>query len=54
MFRLYSGFGFKIDKSMNIGKKGEPYSIIKGVSDYVDENEKVHPEDERVVIFMKL
>lgn len=54
LYNLYSKFGFKIDKSMNVGLKGKAYSIIKGVSDFVDDNDVVHPEDERVVIFMKL
>jgi len=53
LYSLYSRNGFKIDTSMNSGKPGEAYTIIKGVSDYVDDNEKVHPDDERVVIFMK-
>lgn len=53
LFSLYSRYGFKIDEDMNSGKKGEPYAIVAGVSDYVDENGEVHPEDERVVIFMK-
>lgn len=53
LFNLYSNYGFKIDTDMNSGKKGEPYAIVNGVSDYVDENGVVHPDDERVVIFMK-
>lgn len=53
LYDLYSKNGFKIDKSMNSGKKGEPYAIVDGVSDYVDDNDVVHPEDKRVVIFMK-
>ena len=53
LFKLYSSHGFKIDTSMNSGTPGEPYAIVKGVSDYVDDEEKVHPEDPRVVIFMK-
>jgi hypothetical protein len=53
LYSLYSKHGFKIDKSMNSGKPGESYAIVKGVSDYVDDNEIVHPDDERVVIFMK-
>lgn len=53
LYRLYSMFGFKIDKTMNVGKPGEPYTIVNGISDYVDDNGKVWPEDERVVIFMK-
>jgi len=53
LYSLYSRNGFKIDTSMNSGKPGEAYTIVKGVSDYVDDNGKVHPDDERVVIFMK-
>ena len=53
LYSLYSRNGFKINTSMNSGKPGEPYAIVRGISDYVDENEKVHPDDERVVIFMK-
>lgn len=54
LYSLYSRNGFKIDKNINSGIKGEPYAIVNGVSDYVDDNGKVHPEDERVVIFMKI
>lgn len=54
LFDLYSKSGFKIDKGMNSGKPGEAYSIQNGVSDFVDDNENVHPEDPRVVIFMKI
>ena len=53
LFSLYSRHGFKIDKSMDSGTPGEAYAIVRGVSDYVDDNEVVHPEDKRVVIFMK-
>lgn len=53
LYGLYSRHGFKIDKSMNSGVKGEPYAIVNGVSDFVDDKENVHPEDPRVVIFMK-
>lgn len=53
LYRLYSKYGFKIDKSLNSGKQGEPYAIVNGVSDYVDDNGNVHPDDPRVVIFMK-
>jgi hypothetical protein len=38
---------------MNDGEPGQAYAIQKGVSDYVDDNEKVYPNDPRVVIFMK-
>lgn len=53
LYKLYTRFGFKIDKSKNEGVKGEPYAIVNGVSDYVDDNDVVYPEDERVVIFMR-
>ena len=52
LYGLYSRFGFKINKSMNSGKSNEPYAIVNGISNYVDDNGNVHPEDERVVIFM--
>ncbi len=54
LFKLYGKHGFKIDSNMNIGAKGEAYSIQSGISSYVDENEVVHEDDPRVVIFMKL
>ena len=53
LYGLYSHFGWKIDTSMNSGKKGEAYTIINGVSDYVNDNGKVEPDNENVVIFMK-
>jgi len=53
LYDIYSSVGFKIDKHKNEGTPGEPYAIIGGISDYV-EHDKVHPEDERVVIFMVL
>jgi hypothetical protein len=53
LYRLYSKFGFKIDTSKNSGNPGEPYAVVNGISDYVDDYGNVHPEDERVVIFMK-
>jgi len=53
LYSLYSRNGFKIDTSMNSGNPGEAYAIQNGVSDYVDDDGKVHPYDERVVIFMK-
>ena len=53
LYKLYSRNGFKLDTSMNEGTKGQPYAIVNGVSDYVDENEKVQPDNENVVIFMK-
>jgi len=53
LYSLYLRNGFKIDTSMNSGKDGEPYSIKNGVSDYVDSKGIVHPDDKRVVIFMR-
>lgn len=53
LYKLYTKYGFKIDKSRNEGKSGEPYAIINGVSDYVNDSDKVEPENEQVVIFMK-
>lgn len=54
LYSLYSRNGFKIDTSMNSGKKGEPYSIQKGISSFVDDNGVVQEDDPRVVIFMKI
>ena len=53
LYSLYSKFGFKIVKGMNKGTPGEPYTIVNGISDYVDDSGDVHPDDPRVVIFMK-
>lgn len=53
LYSLYSKHGFKIDKSMNSGKPGEPYAILKGVSDYVNDKGEVEPDNPNVVIFMK-
>jgi hypothetical protein len=54
LVKLYRGHGFEIDKSLTTGKVGEPYSIQNGVSLYVNENEEVEPDNENVVVFMKL
>jgi hypothetical protein len=54
LYELYSRYSWKIDTSMNEGKEGEAYSIVKGVSSFVDDDGVVRPDDERVVIFMKL
>lgn len=53
LYSLYTRHGFKINKSLNSGTPGEPYSIINGVSSFVDSNGVVHEDDPRVVIFMK-
>jgi len=53
LFKLYSKYGFKVDKSMNSGKKGEPYSIQNGVSYFVNVKEEVDPDNPQVVVFMK-
>ena len=54
LYTLYSRNGFKIDTDMNSGEPGEAYSIVNGISSFVDDEDNVHPEDPRVVIFMKL
>ena len=54
LYGLYSKHGFKIDKSMNVGTVGKAYSIVNGVSDFVDGNGVAQPKSEDVVIFMKL
>lgn len=53
LYTLYKRNGFQLDTDMNSGNQGEPYSVQNGVSSYVDEHEVVHPNDPRVVIFMK-
>lgn len=53
LYSLYKRYGFKIDKSMNVGVPGEPYAIVNGVSDFVNDKDEVEPENESVVIFMK-
>lgn len=53
LYKLYTKYGFKIDKSMNIGKVGEPYAVINGISDFVTDNGIVQPDNPQVVIFMK-
>ena len=52
LYNLYSRAGFRIDTDMNSGNPGEPYAIVNGVSDFVNEREESVPEDPRVVIFM--
>lgn len=52
LYKLYRRHGFEIDRNLNVGNEGEAYSIQNGVSSFVDENGIVHPEDERVVVFM--
>ena len=53
LFKIYSKYGFKIDKTMNSGKQGEIYAIINGVSDFVNDKGEVEPDNPEVVIFMK-
>jgi hypothetical protein len=52
LYKLYTRHGFRIDDTMNSGTKGEPYAIVNGVSDYVDANGTVQPQNPTVVIFM--
>lgn len=54
LYTLYSRNGFKINTSLNSGTPGEPYSIVNGVSSFVDDQDNVHDNDPRVVIFMKI
>ncbi len=54
LYELYSKHGFKIDKSLNEGTPGEAYSIVNGVSSFVDDEGNVHNDDPRVVVFMKI
>ena len=54
LYRLYTRNGFKIDTTLNSGNIGEPYTIVNGISDYVNDNDEVEPENPTVVIFMKL
>jgi len=54
LYKLYSRNGFKIDKDLNIGEVGEPYSVQNGISYFVDDNGNVDPTNEKVVVFMKL
>lgn len=53
LFKLYSKYGFKVDKSLNSGKPDEPYAIINGISNFVNDKEEVEPDNPQVVIFMK-
>lgn len=53
LHKIYTKFGFKIDKSMNDGYPGEVFAIVNGVSDYVNDQGNVEPENPQVVIFMK-
>jgi len=53
LYSLYKRHGFKIDKSLNTGKPGEPYSIVNGVSSFVNDKDEVEPDNPQVVIFMK-
>jgi len=53
LYKLYSIYGFVIDKSLNTGKESEPYSIINGISSFVNDKDEVETENPQVVIFMK-
>ena len=54
LYKLYSRNGFIIDDNLNSGEPGQPYSIQNGISYFVDDNGNVDPQNENVVIFMKL
>lgn len=49
---LYTRHGFKLDKSINIGKFGKPHSIIKGIFYYPDKNGKIAKGDQIVALYM--
>jgi len=53
LYTLYKRNGFHLDTDMNSGNPSEPYSVQNGVSSFVDDDGVVHPNDPRVVIFMK-
>ena len=53
LYKLYTKYGFKIDKSMKSGKPGEPYAIVNGISDFVNDRGEVEPDNPQVVVFMK-
>ena len=42
-----------VHKSINTGHPGEPYSIVNGISSYVNDQEEVEPDNPQVVIFMR-
>jgi phage gpG-like protein len=53
LYRLYASAGFRIDTSFSDGTPGEAFAVVRGVSDFVDDAGDVHPDDPRVVIFMR-
>jgi hypothetical protein len=53
LYKLYTKHGFRVDTSFNTGKPGRPYTVVNGVSDYVNAKGQVEPENPKVVIFMK-
>lgn len=53
LYKLYTKHGFRVDVSFNVGKPGEPYAVVNGVSDYVNAKEQVEPDNPKVVVFMK-
>ncbi len=52
LYSLYSRNGFKIDKKLNTGELGVPYTIQNGVSRFVNDKEEVELDNPSVVIFM--
>jgi hypothetical protein len=53
LYKLYTKHGFRVDTSFNTGKPGKPYTVVNGVSDYVNSKGQVEPDNPKVVIFMK-
>ncbi len=53
LYKLYSKFGFKIDKNMTTGELGVPYTAQNGISRFVNQAEKVEIDNPTVVVYMK-
>ena len=53
--KLYRMFGFEVDENMTTGNDPSvPYTIVRGVSYFVNENEEVELTNPKVVVFMVL
>lgn len=53
LVNLYSRYGFRIDTSVHMGKKGEPFSVWRGQSSYVNDDGEVEPDNPNIVVFMR-
>jgi len=54
LYSLYKRNGFVVDTSMNSGSPGQPFSIQKGISRYVNDRGELENDNPNVVVFMKL